>query len=80
MLDFQPSSMRCRTSFSRSVRATMRSAAHLEQLGQRSVDALTFNIVNQTKTIFTAIVLFLLIGQRQSKLQVLALCILFGNV
>lgn len=41
------------------------------------LDALVFNLVNQTKVLFTALCVFALLGRRQSPLQVLALVLLF---
>jgi UDP-sugar transporter A1/2/3 len=42
------------------------------------LDGLTVNLINQTKTIFTAICVYLLLGRRQSGLQCVALAMLFG--
>lgn len=50
----------------------------LVQLGYQYLDPLTFNLLNQTKTIFSAVCLFLVMGKRQSLLQVVALLLLAG--
>lgn len=42
------------------------------------LDGLTINLINQTKTIFTAICVYLLLGRRQSRMQCVALLMLFG--
>uniref|UniRef100_A0A7S1UAC1 Sugar phosphate transporter domain-containing protein n=1 Tax=Phaeomonas parva TaxID=124430 RepID=A0A7S1UAC1_9STRA len=48
----------------------------LVQSGYQYLDALTFNLLNQCKTIFAAVCLFLVLGKRQSFLQVVALLML----
>lgn len=42
------------------------------------LDGLTINLINQTKTIFTAICVYLLLGRRQSRMQCVALLMLFS--
>ena len=42
------------------------------------LDGLTINLINQTKTIFTAVCVYLLLGRRQSTMQCVALAMLFG--
>ena len=44
----------------------------------QNLDGLTFNLVNQTKTIFTVVALYLVMGRRQSVRQCLALASIFG--
>ncbi|KAJ1490196.1 hypothetical protein T484DRAFT_1777724 [Baffinella frigidus] len=51
----------------------------LIQSGVHHVPFITFNLLNQTKIIATAGCLFLLMGQRQSPLQILALTLLMGG-
>jgi UDP-sugar transporter A1/2/3 len=41
-----------------------------------ALDGVTFNVLNQTKIIWTALLVYLLLGTRQSPLQVLALALL----
>ena len=50
----------------------------LAQVAYQNLDGLTFNIINQTKTLFAAICLFLIMGRRQSSYQCIALAALFG--
>ena len=45
-------------------------------LAYQNLDAITFNVLNQTKTLSAALCCFLLLGKRQSKLQIVALVIL----
>ncbi len=51
----------------------------LLQYAYRNVDGLTFNLTNQTKTIFVAVFLFFMVGQRQSRVQIAALALLVGK-
>jgi solute carrier family 35 (UDP-sugar transporter), member A1/2/3 len=44
----------------------------------QNLDALTFNVLNQTKTLSAALCCLLLLGKRQSRMQVLALFILLA--
>eukprot|EP00039_Didymoeca_costata_P014246 m.228262 g.228262 ORF g.228262 m.228262 type:complete len:311 (+) comp15976_c1_seq25:295-1227(+) len=44
------------------------------QTAYQNMDGLTFNMLNQSKTIFTAIFLYTMLGNRQSKQQMAALC------
>ncbi|KAL2630860.1 hypothetical protein R1flu_015546 [Riccia fluitans] len=48
----------------------------LIQLAYRHLDSLTATMLNQTKLVFTALFMFLILGQRQSKQQVGALMLL----
>lgn len=48
------------------------------QYGYVLVDSMTFNLLNQTKTLAAALWLFLIMGQRQSPMQMVALLILLG--
>lgn len=48
----------------------------LLQISYKNLDSLTFSILNQTKLLFTALFAFLLLGQRQSRRQILALALL----
>lgn len=48
----------------------------LTQLGYANVDSLTFNLLNQTKTIFAALCCFVVLGRRQTKGQIVALLML----
>ncbi|KAG5183180.1 putative UDP-galactose translocator [Tribonema minus] len=48
----------------------------LTQIGYMNLDSLTFNLLNQTKTLSAAVCLFLIMGRRQSGPQVLALMML----
>jgi len=45
-------------------------------LAYQNLDPITYNVLNQTKTLSAALCCFLLLGKRQSKLQVVALLIL----
>ncbi len=45
-------------------------------LAYQNLDAITFNVLNQTKTLSAALCCFLLLGKRQSKLQIVALVLL----
>ena len=45
-------------------------------LAYQNLDAITYNVLNQTKTLSAALCCFLLLGKRQSKLQLVALVIL----
>jgi len=45
-------------------------------LAYQNLDAITYNVLNQTKTLSAALCCFLLLGKRQSKLQIVALVIL----
>ena len=47
------------------------------QVGYQHTSALHFNLLNQSKIIFTAIAAYFILGKRQSRLQVLSLTILF---
>lgn len=42
------------------------------------LDGLTLNLINQSKTLFTAVAVYLLLGRRQSRLQCVALVLLFS--
>lgn len=48
------------------------------QISLQNLDGLTFNLLNQSKTIFTAVALFLIMGRKQSLPQVAALLGLLG--
>jgi UDP-sugar transporter A1/2/3 len=48
----------------------------LLQLSYRHLDSLTFSLLNQTKLVFTAVFMFLILGYRQTKQQVGALLML----
>lgn len=50
----------------------------LSQLAYANLDSLTFNLLNQTKTLFAALCLYLVMGQKQSPLQLLALSLLLA--
>jgi UDP-sugar transporter A1/2/3 len=50
----------------------------LIQYGYGLLDAMTMNLLNQTKTMFAAVFLFLLLGRRQSNVQVVALTMLLA--
>lgn len=43
----------------------------------QTLDGVTFNVLNQTKTLSAALCCYLIIGRKQSKRQVLALLLLF---
>uniref|UniRef100_A0A7S2YRJ9 Sugar phosphate transporter domain-containing protein n=1 Tax=Entomoneis paludosa TaxID=265537 RepID=A0A7S2YRJ9_9STRA len=45
----------------------------------QNLDALTFNVLNQTKTLSAALCCYLIMGKRQSKLQVVALILLLTS-
>jgi UDP-sugar transporter A1/2/3 len=45
-------------------------------LAYQNLDAITYNVLNQTKTLSAALCCYLLLGKRQSKLQIVALVIL----
>ena len=47
-------------------------------LAYQNLDAITYNVLNQTKTLSAALCCFLLLGKRQSKLQIIALVILLA--
>ena len=46
--------------------------------GAQNIDGLTFNLINQTKSVSAAIFLFFVMGKQQSLQQVFALCLLFS--
>ncbi|KAJ4752869.1 Nucleotide-sugar transporter family protein [Rhynchospora pubera] len=48
----------------------------LLQISYKNLDSLTFSILNQTKLFFTAFFTFLILGQKQSGKQILALALL----
>eukprot|EP01084_Bolivina_argentea_P298946 515266_1 len=48
----------------------------LMQIGFRELGSVTYNLLNQTKTLFAAICCYVIMGQKQSLLQVLALFML----
>ena len=45
----------------------------------QNLDALTFNVLNQTKTLSAALCCYIIMGKRQSGMQVIALCILMAS-
>lgn len=49
----------------------------LIQVGQTHLDSLTFNLLNQTKTLSAALICYLMLGRRQSLMQCFALFLLF---
>jgi len=49
----------------------------LLQVGQTHIDSLSFNLLNQTKTLSAALMCYLLLGRRQSRIQCFALVLLF---
>jgi len=49
----------------------------LVQLAQVHLDSVTFNLLNQTKTLSAALLCYLLLGKKQSKMQCFALLLLF---
>ncbi|CAE7598014.1 MCM5 [Symbiodinium pilosum] len=49
----------------------------LLQVGQAHIDSLSFNLLNQTKTLSAALMCYLLLGKRQSRIQCFALILLF---
>ena len=50
----------------------------LAQVAYQNLDGVTFNVINQTKTLFGALCLFFVLGQRQSLIQCGALAALFA--
>jgi len=48
----------------------------LIQLSYRHLDALLFNLINQSKLMFTAIFIYLVLGKKQTKVQCFALSLL----
>jgi hypothetical protein len=52
----------------------------LTQLAYRHLDGLTFNLLNQTKTLFAALCVYLLMGKGQTPRQMVALGGLLGAV
>lgn len=52
---------------------------YLNQTAVVILDGVTFNILNQTKIIWTAILVFLMLGKRQSQQQIVALFLLIGG-
>ena len=48
-------------------------------LAYQNLDALTFNVLNQTKTLSAAMCCFLVMGKMQSKVQVCSLFVLLGS-
>lgn len=50
----------------------------LTQCAYANLDSLTFNLLNQTKTLFAALCLYLVMGKRQSRTQLVALSLLLG--
>ncbi|CAM9481477.1 unnamed protein product [Hapterophycus canaliculatus] len=50
----------------------------LSQLAYTNLDSLTFNLLNQTKTLFAALCLYLVMGKKQSYQQLFALSLLLG--
>ncbi|XP_044951155.1 UDP-N-acetylglucosamine transporter ROCK1 isoform X2 [Hordeum vulgare subsp. vulgare] len=48
----------------------------LLQISYKNLDSLTFSILNQTKLLFTAFFTYLILGQKQSPKQILALALL----
>mmetsp|Transcript_11831 Transcript_11831/g.28289 ORF Transcript_11831/g.28289 Transcript_11831/m.28289 type:complete len:369 (-) Transcript_11831:126-1232(-) len=49
----------------------------LLQVGQAHIDSLSFNLLNQTKTLSAALMCYLILGKRQSIVQCVALVLLF---
>lgn len=47
------------------------------QVAYQNLDAVVFNIINQSKMLFTAVIVFLLLGRHQSRMQCVALLLLF---
>ncbi|KAF4661200.1 hypothetical protein FOL47_006782 [Perkinsus chesapeaki] len=47
------------------------------QTAYRNLDPLVFNLINQTKLLWAAVLTYLLLGRRQSTIQVIALLMLF---
>lgn len=50
----------------------------LSQLAYMNLDSLTFNLLNQTKTLFAALCLYLVMGKKQSRQQLVALSLLLA--
>ncbi|RLN07416.1 CMP-sialic acid transporter 5 [Panicum miliaceum] len=50
----------------------------LLQISYKNLDSLTFSILNQTKLLWTAFFTYLILGQKQSSKQILALTLLIG--
>lgn len=50
----------------------------LYQLAFKNLDSLTFNLLSQTKTLFAALCLYLIMGKRQSRQQLVALSLLLA--
>lgn len=50
----------------------------LAQCAYANLDSLTFNLLNQTKTLFAALCLYLVMGKRQSRTQLVALSLFIG--
>merc|ERR1740136_341041 len=48
-------------------------------LAYQNLDGVTFNVLNQTKTLSAALCCFLLMGRKQSQIQVLSLFLLLGS-
>jgi UDP-sugar transporter A1/2/3 len=48
------------------------------QYGYQLLDSMSFNLINQTKTLSAALFLFVLLGQKQSSMQMFALLLLLG--
>lgn len=46
--------------------------------GYMNLDSLTFNLLNQTKTLFAALCLYLVMGKKQSRQQLVALALLLA--
>jgi len=51
---------------------------YLNQIACQRVDPVIFTLLNQTKTLFTALCLFILLGRRQSFMQVVSLFLLMA--
>eukprot|EP00547_Thalassionema_nitzschioides_P017180 CAMPEP_0194239000 /NCGR_PEP_ID=MMETSP0158-20130606/5603_1 /TAXON_ID=33649 /ORGANISM="Thalassionema nitzschioides, Strain L26-B" /LENGTH=344 /DNA_ID=CAMNT_0038973387 /DNA_START=251 /DNA_END=1281 /DNA_ORIENTATION=- len=51
----------------------------LKLVAYQHLDGFTFNVLNQTKTLASALCCFLVMGQRQSPLQIAALVLLFAS-
>ena len=45
-------------------------------MAQQNIEALTFNVLNQTKILSAALSCYLILGKQQSKMQMLSLCLL----
>mmetsp|Transcript_8807 Transcript_8807/g.13065 ORF Transcript_8807/g.13065 Transcript_8807/m.13065 type:complete len:497 (-) Transcript_8807:120-1610(-) len=45
-------------------------------MAQQNIEALTFNVLNQTKILSAALSCYFILGKQQSKMQVLSLCLL----